>query len=343
MRQLLIGDCHFGTGSNSVVWLQNQLNFFNTQFIDILNTKSIDRVVFLGDLFDIRYSTNQQIGIEVKKIFRNFIQKYPNIEFYFIAGNHDFYSPLEEFHSYNSYDLVFGEEFEQNYPNVKFIVYGEYYDKKTGNLYLPWYSTEEFSTFESIMFRLREENFKVTNIFCHADLHAWDTPYKTLLDANTQVWSGHIHFIWESGNFHNIGAMFYFNFADVNCSRYMYIIDENACVEKIENTTTPKFKRYKNEEIFDLNEEDFKNAYVQLYVFNSYINKALYIERIKEIKTLYADYNVRIQTIDDSLGETFELTYFNTNIENYISDNIPEYLSEKYELIKDKVKNKPVY
>ena len=66
-------------------------------------------------------------------------------------------------------------------------------------------------------------------------------------------------------------------------------------------------------------------------------------KRIKEIKTLYADYNVRIQTIDDSLGETFELTYFNTNIENYISDNIPEYLSEKYELIKDKVKNKPVY
>ena len=55
MRQLLIGDCHFGTGSNSVVWLQNQLNFFNTQFIDILDTKSIDRVVFLGDLFDIGY------------------------------------------------------------------------------------------------------------------------------------------------------------------------------------------------------------------------------------------------------------------------------------------------
>ena len=81
----------------------------------------------------------------------------------------------------------------------------------------------------------------------------------------------------------------------------------------------------------------------QCNLFNSYINKAIYIERIKEIKTLYAEYNVRIQTIDDSLGESFELTYFNTNIENYISDNIPEYLSEKYEFIKDKVKNKPVY
>ena len=97
MRQLLIGDCHFGVQSNSVVWLETQLNFFNTQVREVLNTRNIDRVVFLGDLFDIRYSANQQIGIEVKKLIRDLLTNYPNIEFYFIAGNHDFYSPLEEF------------------------------------------------------------------------------------------------------------------------------------------------------------------------------------------------------------------------------------------------------
>ena len=106
MRQLLIGDCHFGVYSNSVNWLEKQLQFFNTQVREVLDTNSIDRVVFLGDLFDIRYSVNQQVGIEVKNLIRDLLTQYSNIDFYFIAGNHDFYSPLEEFHNYNVYNIV---------------------------------------------------------------------------------------------------------------------------------------------------------------------------------------------------------------------------------------------
>ena len=121
MRQLIIGDCHFGVSSNSVVWLENQLKFFNTQIIDILNNKDIDRVVFVGDVFDIRYSVNQQIGIEVKKMFRKILDDFKDIEFFVLAGNHDYYSPLEEFHEYNAYELVFGYEFEQAHPNFKIV------------------------------------------------------------------------------------------------------------------------------------------------------------------------------------------------------------------------------
>ena len=38
----------------------------------------------------------------------------------------------------------------------------------------------------------------------------------------------------------------------------------------------------------------------------------------------------------------FELTYFNTNIENYISNNIPDYLINKYNYVKEKLKQKEV-
>ena len=342
MRQLLIGDCHFGVYSNSNTWLEKQLDFFNTQFVEVLDTKQIDRVVFLGDLFDIRYSVNQQVGIEVKKLIRNLVTKYTDIEFFFIAGNHDFYSPLEEFHDYNIYNVVFGEEFEHTYSNIKFILYENFFDSKTGNLYLPWYTTEDPQRIETELFKIREAGYKVKNIFCHADLQHWDTAYKTVVDKTIQVWSGHIHFIWDVNNFHNLGAMFSFTFNDVNAYRYMYIIEDNYCIEKIENKTTPKFKQYANEEIFTLTEEDFKNAYVRLYIFNSNMNKARYIEQIKLIKHNFAEYNVKIQTIDDSLGETFELTYFNTNIENYISNNIPDYLTSKYNFVKEKLKNKEI-
>ena len=342
MRQLLIGDCHFGVYSNSVNWLEQQLVFFNTQFKDVLTTKNIQRVVFVGDLFDIRYSINQQVGIEVKKLIRQFAEEFPNIQFYFIAGNHDFYSPLEEFHSYNVYDLIFGDEFEKQYTNVKFITYNSVFDKSTGDLFLPWYITEDIQKIETELFKIREDGYDVKNIFCHADLQHWDAAYKTVVNNKIQVWSGHIHYIWDVNNLHNTGAMFQFTFNDVNCSRYMYIIEDNICVERIENTTTPKFKQYVNEEIFDLTKEHFDNTYVRLYIFNSNINKAKYIEQIKYIKNNYADYNIKIQTIDDSLGESFELTYFNTNIENYIIENIPEYLSDKFNIVKEKIKQKEV-
>ena len=337
MRHLFIGDCHFGVSSNSVVWLENQLKFFNTQFLEVLDTKDIDRVIFAGDLFDIRYSINQQIGLELKKLIRNLLLKYPEKEFFFIAGNHDYYSPLEEFHEYNSYDLVFGEEFSQIHKNVKFINNDPYYDGN-GNLYLPWYYTENFQNFSDVLYSIDDD---IKNIFCHADLSQWDYSRSVAL-KNAKVWSGHIHNegVQEERNLYNLGSMFSFNFSDVNTQKYMYIIEGNEIVEKIENITTPKFKRFYNEEIFELDDEDFRNAYIQLCIFSTNINTARYIERIKEIKLKYAEYNVRTLVIDNSLGDTLETNGINTDIDKYINDNIPDRLRNKYEYIKEKLHSK---
>ena len=67
---LVIGDVHFGIKTNSVTWLEAQLEFFNKQVIPAIKEKHIDRVIFLGDIFDIRYAVNQQVGIEVKSLVR---------------------------------------------------------------------------------------------------------------------------------------------------------------------------------------------------------------------------------------------------------------------------------
>ena len=101
MRELVIGDVHFGIKTNSVTWLETQLEFFNKQVIPAIKEKHINRVIFLGDIFDIRYAVNQQVGIEVKSLIRKLSNEYPDIQIIFIAGNHDYYSPLEEFVHYN--------------------------------------------------------------------------------------------------------------------------------------------------------------------------------------------------------------------------------------------------
>ena len=65
MRDLIIGDMHIGIKNNSISWLESQLEFFDKQIFDIIENKNIERVIFLGDLSDIRYSINQQVGIVI--------------------------------------------------------------------------------------------------------------------------------------------------------------------------------------------------------------------------------------------------------------------------------------
>ena len=338
MRQLLIGDCHFGTSSNSVVWLENQLKFFNTQFLEVVDNKDINRIVFCGDLTDIRYSINQQVGIELKNLIRQLADKYPDKEFFFLAGNHDYYSPLEEFHEYNSYELIFGDEFCKIHKNVRIINNQPYLDN-FGNLYLPWYYTANFQNFSDLLYSIEIKNIK--NIFCHDDLSQWDYSRTSLLN-DIKVWSGHIHNgnELENKNLIQIGSMFSFNFSDVNTIKYMYIIEDNNLVERIENSVTPKFKRFFNDDIFVLTKEECENCFIEIYVYNTNINKAKYIERLKDIKLNFNTLVTRVRTIDNSISESLELSYFNANIDNYINDNIPEYLNKKYQFIKQKIINK---
>lgn len=336
MRELVIGDVHFGIKANSINWLETQLELFRKQIIPAACEKNIDRVIFLGDLFDIRYYINQQIGIEVKNLIREFSQKFPG-DIYFIAGNHDYYTPLEDGSYYNAYELAFGPEFIECHPNLKII------NKDPvlvdGSLMLPWYYTENTDHFDDILYRydFRDE---VQCIYCHADLGVWPGPRITAL-KNKPVYSGHIHNVteYEYGNLHNIGSVLPMTFADVNEERYFYIIENHQIVERIQNVTTPMFKRIYNEDIFKITEEDIGNSYIQICISNSNINKANYIDQIKFLKTTYVDANIRVHIVDDYESETvkFNPSGMNTNINEYIETNIPDELKAKFEYIKQKI------
>ena len=337
MRELVIGDLHFGIKNNSISWLESQLNFFHNQIFKILEEKNIDRCIFLGDLTDIRYSINQQIGIELKNLFREMLDKFQHIQFYLVAGNHDYYSPLEEFASYNSYELLFGEEFINYYNNI-IIIHENPYLTEDGALFLPWYYTENTNHIDEILYNY-DFNDEVKEIYCHTDLSSWPGA-RIAAFKGTPIYSGHIHYVYTDilANLHNIGSACSFTFNDVNMKKYVYIIEDCEIVEKIENITTPSFKRFYNEEIFNLKEEDFNNSYIQLCVSSNNINKAKYVEQIKELKTTYVDSNIRLHVIDEDTNiTTLSVTAFNTNISAYIDQNIPKHLNNKYEIIKNKL------
>lgn len=335
MVDLVIGDAHFGWSSNAVTWLESQLKFFKDQvFKEIEKDSIIERIVFLGDLFDIRYSVNQQVGIEVKNLIRELADNVAkDKEIIFVAGNHDFYSPVEEHERYNAYELVFGNEFVRCHPNIRFVVNEPYYED--GALFLPWYYTENHEKFSDILYQYKNE---LNTIYCHADLTQWSDARATAL-RGVNVYAGHIHFIImdDERKFYNVGACLPLNFNDVNSVRYIYKIKDGIITDKIENTTTLKFKRFFNEDIFTLSENDFSNSTVRLYIYNSNMNKANYIEKLKELRASYNDAINRIEVIDENVKEELELCYFNANVDEFIKSNIPEHLNDKYMFIKEKI------
>ena len=64
---LVIGDFHFGTKTNSVQWLEEMENYF-VEIESLIEEVGVQKVIFLGDLFDVRYSINTLVGIKVKEI-----------------------------------------------------------------------------------------------------------------------------------------------------------------------------------------------------------------------------------------------------------------------------------
>ena len=331
LKDLVIGDMHFGVKSNNVTWLDQQVRFFNEQIFPLV--ESHDRVIILGDLFDVRYSVQQQVGYEVKNLIRRLSSM--NKPVYIIAGNHDYYSPIIDFEKCNAYEVVFGEEFEMVHDNVHFITSAPLLTDRT--LMLPWYCTEDEERYVQVT---KEYRGQYDVIYCHTDLEHWPEN-KIALKGDAVVYSGHIHYPWTNpqAGLYNIGAACAFTFNDVNAERYVYTICGKDITERHKNVTTPLFKRFYNERVFTLQKEDTINSYVHLYISKENIAKASYIERIAEIKKTFPYLLMRVVQTDELFDSlTIGGADLSTNIHEYIHKNMPQHLQPKLEIIDNKLK-----
>ena len=335
---LVIGDFHFGTKTNSVQWLEEMENYF-VEIESLIVANGAQKVIFLGDLFDVRYSINTLVGIKVKDMVREMVERNPVKSFNFLAGNHDYYSPKKEDMHYNAYEMVFGSEFMKEHDNVHFYTESPYLDND-GDLYLPWFFTEDKELFGQTIEHFKGESIK--RIFCHSDLCTWDIDMIKNMNGSP-VYSGHIHTPWtdEEHKLYNLGAALPLNFNDVNDKRYVYLLRGTEIVRKFENEETYQFYRYFNDEIFNISEGSLQNCFVQLYIDKIYVNKAEYIEKIKEIKVGNPTIPIRVVTIDEeSMNIDATGIDMNQDIKKYITSNIPENLYNKYELVRSKVEAK---
>lgn len=368
---LVIGDMHFGVKNGSLRWIAAQKKLFEYQIFPIIEKAkelNISHIVFLGDMFDIRSSTNTYIGVEVKELIRRtcIAAAQQDVLIYIIAGNHDFYSPDVQFAKYNSYDVLFGTEFIQSHPNLTILTDGiDFIYKRYENsnsmcriALMPWYETANKEKFLKNLNYIYKENSNspttsskdvkpVCGVYAHADMiNASMDPdlYKALKNVQCPFWSGHVHYLVQHDTMplYNIGACMQYNYSDAGQDRFIYIINEPLNKKiSIKNVVTPKFSVVDDEYMFD--EDIFslhnKTEFLELRILSDNISKKKYIDRIQELRLKLSNTEIRVKTVFSVISSVDIDTKIKmySDIDDYIEENTPERLKPALSYIKNNV------
>lgn len=243
-RIWLISDTHLGCRSNSVLWLTIIEDYFFNFFIPLVKKeyKPGDILFHLGDVFDNRQSLNlaaQDLGI---RVFEEFSKIFPEI--HIIVGNHDIMKK-------NSNDIS-SVDCLKYIPNVtvhkepKILEYSG-----TKCLLMPWRrdSAHEKDTLSSIA-------DDIDYMFCHTETQGVQTSSSTTHlhesgnDISTfkrfkRVYSGHIHYRQEKGNFVLVGNPYQMTRSDRGNQKGIYLLDLSTGDHRfIVNDKSPIFIRY---------------------------------------------------------------------------------------------------
>lgn len=303
MTDFLFTDTHFGTKNHSLVWFRLQQKFIYDQFIPALEDHEGDiRVIHLGDVFDSRSGINLLIAKGVRKIFED-IAAIENVkELIIIAGNHDFYSPVND-------ECCTLETILNNIPKVRLVVREVY--ETDNEFFVPWYESEKGLS-----------QFSHKTVYTHNDI--------TNMCFENPVYSGHTHYpiIKEEDNSYNLGSCYPLTFADANDLRYFYKKEGNV-LTKVANECSIKFWRIYNDELF--NEVPFADHdYIEVYVDRESLTKQEYQSRISELRGMYKNLWIIPQQGDIDI-QPVDVTM---DMESIIESHIPENLLGKFNTIK---------
>ena len=343
-QKIIITDTHFGVRNNSMKFLESQKKLFSQLYDYMLHCEnSRFDLIHLGDLFDSRSTVSFYIMSEVKNILLrlNEILKYRNKEnrFIFVAGNHDFYSPLDD--NINSLDTYI----RHLLPDA--IVVDRYCWYDNGDLYIPWYQMNDEEKFKLVQ---QEALFKggeleVRRVFTHTDLKFMQYGK---FPVNCSVYSGHIHQYHMYHNMlssnpysllHNLSTSYSLDFGDSNDNKKGIWLLDGRDLKLIENKDSIKFRTFVNEEIFDipdLDEAIERADNFRIYLTEENRTRMNYIERINELSTDLKYVNI-ILINKENLNES--VTVGSLDIEDMLKEMIPDHIQDCFDTVKKEIHN----
>jgi DNA repair exonuclease SbcCD nuclease subunit len=253
-RIAVTGDLHCGKHQNSTIWHKITLDWAKW-FKEELESKGINTILFLGDLFDVR----SEVAVPTLQIAADIFHIWKDFNIVIVIGNHD--SALKHSSEINSVAVFSGWQNIKVINNIEslniggkkctFANWGFDLEKLPESQYL-------FGHFEITTFKMN--NYKI----CDKGV----TPDELLKKAPL-VFSGHFHHEnsrkYGKKSITYVGNPFEMDFGDLGCRKGYYIVDFST--DKFEffpNNISPIHVKVKSSEF--TGKEDIKGKIVKLLI-----------------------------------------------------------------------------
>lgn len=312
MKILVIGDMHIGARSDSLIFNEYFISYFEDMIFDYLKDEKIKTIIQLGDIFDRRKFVNFQILDQWKKrVFE--ILKDRKIDFYLLLGNHDVY--YKNTNEINSPSLLLGE-----FENIKVIqepteiAFGS---KKV--LMVPWINS---SNYDASVKRISESSAQF--VFGHFDIQGFEM-YKghTSLegfDSSTfskfkAVYTGHYHTKSSKGNIHYLGIPYEITWMDYGDPKGIHIwntVTESLTFHQNPFSIFHKIYYDDSKQQGPIDFEDYRGSYVKVVIVNK-TNIYLFDKFMTELYSVSPqDVKIIEASIDYDTEEEEEIEYEDT-------------------------------
>lgn len=275
---LFIGDLHAGIHNNSIDFMDYQLSVFEKEIIPYCTNHGIKLVVFVGDFFDNRKTTNTMTLHNFRTRVIEVLHAM-GISCIIILGNHDLYFR-------DSVDISTVQEFFSNRYKGVFVITKPMSTRVGGSVidFIPWICKENNDQIMQFIskstanvaighFELTGFKFDKKGMVCDGGLSP------KVLKNYERVYSGHFHGESEQGNIKYLGVPYQLTASDIDDPKGFYVFDDVArTVEFIPSELKMFYQvEYDETQKVKLNINDFakyKNAVVKLIVINKKSNAA---------------------------------------------------------------------
>lgn len=318
--QILLSDTHFGVRNNSINWLESQKDFVYNQFIPYLKKlpKGDNMVIHLGDVFDSRSSISPMICKETNLMLEKIAENCT--EFIIIAGNHDFFSPIEGMDNSTSLEML-PCLWKEN--NIR-ILYQNYWTFGVDNVFIPWFQFHNIETLKKIM----KDGHQYKNVFTHTDIANLDKETLSLLKGK-DIFTGHIHIpdLQPKKGYYTLGSCFSINYQDSNSDRGFYTMKDwdAKTLEFHPNTKSLRFYRITDEEVLDFSDYEAQD-YIELTIKDSIYERPDIQEAIKNMYSTCYHFTVVIEQQEVEIESVSPETGMYTIVKNACPENLRDKL-----------------
>lgn len=339
-QKIIITDTHFGRYNNSINFLNSQLLIFDDlkRFIKMNKVDRFD-LIHLGDIFESRSTISTQISDEVRLLFKELNslikERNPENKFIFVAGNHDFFSPISD--KVNSLDTYVRDWV----PDAVIVSRDCWVDGD--DIYIPWYwmnDPEKFNTLDLNPYH---------RIFTHCDCK--DFAYGKI-PVNAVLYSGHIHQCKHYQNslssnpqsiLYNLSTPYSLDYGDSNdLDKGFWIINaDNTNPILHRNEKSIRYRTFVNEQV--LNIDDYEGSVERGDNFRVFVDEdnRYKIEYAEAINKIINDIKYpTIITVNNSIltnGEAVD----SIDITSMLINMVPDDLKDIFNIVINEVNENP--